>query len=130
GLLDHLLDVGTRSKGLVTRTGQNRAALAGIGLKIGKGGSEFLQYRAVKRIECLGPVEREKRDGALLFDKDRIVAHRGFHSSWGGKGAKIESISSSLTSSGVAGFHLGVLSLSTMTARTPSAKSGRTRVRL
>ena len=55
---------------------------------------------------------------------------RGVHSSPSDSGAKILSISASLTPSGVAGSHLGSPVLSTITARTPSAKSGRSSTRL
>ena len=41
----------------------------------------------------------------------------------------MRSIRSGVTPWGVAGFHLGALSLSTITARTPSAKSGRVSTR-
>src|SRR3546814_18054938 len=50
---------------------------------------------------------------------------KGVHSLLAGSGAKSDSTSSLVTPSGVAGFHRGALSLSTITARTPSTKSGR-----
>ena len=51
------------------------------------------------------------------------VQVRGVHFSFSGKGAKIASIQSSVTASGLAGSHLGLLSLSMISARTPSMKS-------
>jgi hypothetical protein len=50
--------------------------------------------------------------------------HSGLHCSLAGKGAKIVSIVVSEMSSAQAGFQRGALSLSTITARTPSTKSG------
>src|SRR3546814_16097936 len=50
---------------------------------------------------------------------------KGVHSLLAGSGAKSDSTSSLVTPSGVAGFHRGALSLSPITARTPSTTSGR-----
>ena len=51
---------------------------------------------------------------AVGFGGDGFKGHRGFHSSSAGSGAKMLSISSSLTPSGVAGSHFGSLVLSTI----------------
>src|SRR3546814_4608783 len=84
---------------------------------------------------------------AARFDEEGFVSHSGFsifsspriksgvtksgrqgqvsgvHCSVSGNGAKIASIQASVTASAVGGFHFGLLSLSTISARTPSRKS-------
>ena len=53
----------------------------------------------------------------------RCERHSGVHSSAGSSGANIASSMASVTPSSEAGDHCGALSLSTITARTPSRKS-------
>src|SRR5437868_10738965 len=90
---------------------------------------QLLQHFAVECIERLRAVQGDERHRAALLDQEgAVVAHafvsgNGAQASRSGSGAKRTSSISSVTSSGVAGFHRGKLSLSISSARTPSRKS-------
>src|SRR5271170_1594824 len=62
-------------------------------------------------------------------DFGQVRSSNGVHSSFDGSGAKMSSSMASVTPRRVSGDHFGALSLSMITARTPSRKSWRNETR-
>src|SRR3990170_260160 len=89
-----------------------------------------MSERGVNSIQGLQAIEPDEQHGSMCFNQQCFVSSHdhsllsAVHSSSSGNGAKIASISSSLTSSKRGGIHFGRSSLSMTKARTPSLKSG------
>jgi hypothetical protein len=72
----HLADVGPGGERLFARAGDDRASLGRVAFERGESGDQVLEHGAAERVEGLGPVERDQRDGAALFDEDGgVVCH-------------------------------------------------------
>ncbi len=60
---------------VAARAAQHDDAQRGIGRDVGGGVDQRVHQREVERVERVGPVERQRRDGAIAFDEK-----------WGGHG--------------------------------------------